>query len=91
MQRDQESPVPPGVLTDRRSSADRRRLRELGLSRVLGAAPAGRPGFLAIRALDDHDAPVLVSLSVEAAMTLLNDLQRISNEEDWFKLDSTAT
>jgi hypothetical protein len=78
--------LPPGVTQDRRVRVDRRRLRELDASRVLGASAHGRPGYILIRAVDSEGAPAQITLPVEAAMTLLNDLHRLSEGDRWFDL-----
>ncbi len=91
MPRGDESSLPPGVPEDRRVLVDRRRLRTLHVARVLGAAASAQPGFLAIRAVDQDDAPAQVMLPVEAAMALLNELQRLSDEDGWFDVDRTPT
>lgn len=83
--------LPEGLVEDRRKRVDRRRLRGLDVHRVLGvSASATRSGFLTIRAIGDEDAPVQVTLPVEAAMTLLNDLQRLADEDRWFDLDENS-
>jgi len=89
MPRGQEGTLPVGVPADRRKGADRRRLRELEVARVLGATAAGKPGYLTIRGVDQENAPVQVTLPVEAAVTLLNDLKRLSDEGGWFDLQKT--
>lgn len=87
MPRGDESSLPPGVLVDRRTRADRRRVRAVDIARVLGSSPDSRPGLLTVRAVDFEDAPVLITLTVEAAMTLLNDLQGRSTESRWFDIE----
>jgi len=87
-----EERLPAGVLEDRRRRVDRRRLQELEIQRILGVAASNtRPGFLMIRAVGLESSPAQVTLPVEAAMTLLNDLQRLADEDRWFDLDETIT
>jgi len=84
--------LPEGVVEDRRKRVDRRRLHQLEIHRVLGVtASAARPGFVTIRAVGHESSPAQVTLPVEAAMTLLNDLQRVANEDRWFDLDETGS
>jgi len=83
--------LPEGLAEDRRKRADRRRIRELEVHRVLGiAASATHSGFLTIRAIGAENTPAQITLPVEAAMTLLNDLQRMADEDRWFDIEATA-
>ena len=84
--------LPAGVPEDRRKRVDRRRLQTLDINRILGVTASGaRPGFVIIRAVGQESSPAQVTLPVEAAMTLLNDLQRVANEDRWFDLDETLS
>ena len=84
--------LPEGVAADRRKRVDRRRLQELEIHRILGvAASSKRPGFVAIRAVGLESSPAQITLPAEAAMTLLNDLQRLADEDRWFDLDETIS
>lgn len=85
MPRGDGSGLPPGVPADRRFRTDRRRRAQVEISRFLGASHSAHAGFLELRAVGEDEHPVLVTLPVEAAMTLLNDLQRLANEDRWFQ------
>lgn len=77
--------LPVGVAEERRLKTDRRRRAHVEIARFLGASQSARPGFLELRAVGVEEHPVQVTLPVEAAMTLLNDLQRLANEDRWFQ------
>ncbi len=82
--------LPEHLAADRRRGADRRRVQTLEVHRILGvSASTEHSGFLAIRAIGAANTPAQVTLPVEAAMTLLNDLQRMADEDRWFDVEES--
>ncbi|MEO8502458.1 MAG: hypothetical protein ABI609_01035 [Acidobacteriota bacterium] len=78
--------LPPGLSEDRRILTDRRRLATVEIGRILGVVASQEPGSIVVRGTRDTGAPIVLTVRVEAAMALLNDLQQLAIIDGWFDI-----